>query len=67
VAQIAREALHIETPRIGTADQRRISAIMERLGWCRLPKDWRGNIPWEKLAGSRPQTTDHTDHTEHFS
>jgi predicted P-loop ATPase len=48
LAQIAREALHFETPRIGTADQRRISAIMERLGWRRMPKDWKGNIPWTR-------------------
>lgn len=53
VGQVAREALHIETPRINTADQRRITTIMERLGWQRLPKDWKGNVPW-----GRP-TTDH--------
>jgi len=41
VWQIAREALHLETARIGTADQRRITAILERLGW-RRGKDWRG-------------------------
>ncbi|MBM0207609.1 hypothetical protein JNW90_35020 [Micromonospora sp. STR1s_5] len=46
IASVAREALLIETPRIGTADQRRIAAILERLGWRRLPKDWKGNIPW---------------------
>jgi hypothetical protein len=30
VLLIAREALFIETPRIGTSDQRRISAALER-------------------------------------
>jgi predicted P-loop ATPase len=46
VGQIAREALHIELPRISRGDQLRISAIMERLGWYRLPKDRRGDRRW---------------------
>jgi predicted P-loop ATPase len=46
VGQIAREALFIETPRIGTADQRRIAAALERLGWRRQPKDWQGKRWW---------------------
>jgi predicted P-loop ATPase len=46
IGDIAREGLHIETPRIGTADQRRIGAILERLDWHRLPKDWKGNRYW---------------------
>jgi predicted P-loop ATPase len=41
VWQVAREALHLETARIATADQRRITAILERLGW-RKGRDWRG-------------------------
>jgi len=48
IGQIAREALSIETPRIGTADQRRIAAILELLGWHRLPVDWRGKRWWAK-------------------
>ena len=43
IGQIARDALSIETPRIGTADQRRIAAALEQLGWRRMPKDWQGN------------------------
>ena len=35
VFEVAREGLHIETQRIGTADQRRISAAVEQLGWVR--------------------------------
>ena len=46
VGEVARDALHIETPRIGTADQRRIAAALEQLGWKRLPKDWQGNRWW---------------------
>jgi predicted P-loop ATPase len=48
VGQVAREALFIETPRIGTADQRRIAAALELLGWRRLPKNWKGERWWEK-------------------
>ena len=48
ISQVAREALFIETPRIGTADQRRIAAALEQLGWHRLPKDWQGKRPWAR-------------------
>ena len=50
VGEIARGALKIETGRIGRADQNRITAILERNGWQRLPKDRRGNVPWGKLG-----------------
>lgn len=46
VKTIATDALFIETPRIGRAEQNRITAILERLGWRRRPKDWRGNVAW---------------------
>jgi predicted P-loop ATPase len=48
VGEVAREALHIETPRIGTADQRRIAAALEQLGWKRLPVDWQGKRWWTR-------------------
>jgi len=35
VLEVARDGLNIELPRIGTADQRRITAALERLGWER--------------------------------
>jgi predicted P-loop ATPase len=35
VLEVARGALGIETAKLGTADQRRISAILERTGWVR--------------------------------
>lgn len=41
VCEVARKALSMEVPRIGTAEQRRISAILQRLGW-RADKDWQG-------------------------
>jgi predicted P-loop ATPase len=47
IGQVARSALFIETPRIGTADQRRIAAVLEQLGWKRMPKDWQGNRWWK--------------------
>jgi predicted P-loop ATPase len=50
IGQVAREALFIETPRIGTADQRRIAAALERLGWRRERSDgktdWQGKRWW---------------------
>jgi hypothetical protein len=48
VGQVAREALFIETARIGTAEQRRIAAALEQCGWKRLPKDWKGNRFWAR-------------------
>ncbi len=49
IGQVAREALQIETPRIGTAEQRRIAAIMDLLHWKRLPKDHQGKRWWGRL------------------
>jgi predicted P-loop ATPase len=49
VGQVAREALHIEVPRLGRAEQNRIVAAMQRLGWKRhLKKDWQGNRWWSR-------------------
>lgn len=48
IGQVAREALGIETPRIGTAEQRRIGAVLKQLGWEREAKDWKGNRWWSK-------------------
>ena len=41
VGEIATDALSFETRRIGTADQRRIAAILERAGW-KSARDWKG-------------------------
>jgi predicted P-loop ATPase len=46
VGGIAQNALGFMTNRIGRADQNRIVAVLERLGWKRLPKDRDGNIKW---------------------
>jgi hypothetical protein len=46
IGEIAKLALFIETPRIGTADQRCNAAILETLGWDRLPVDWQGKRWW---------------------
>ena len=50
-------ALGIETPRIGTADQRRIAAVLEQLGWRRLKKDWEGTAGGRRHA--EPRRTAH--------
>jgi predicted P-loop ATPase len=46
IGQVAHDGLHIDTPRIGTAEQRRIAAALERLNWKRQPKDWEGKRWW---------------------
>jgi predicted P-loop ATPase len=46
VLEVARGALSIETAKIGTADQRRISAALERLGWTRGPRGNSGERFW---------------------
>lgn len=44
VTEIARDALHIEpVGKIGTADQRRIAAVLTSRGW-KSDKDWRGRF-----------------------
>jgi predicted P-loop ATPase len=54
VGEVAHEALLIETARIGRADQNRIMAALERLGWHReLPDgktDWEGKRWWVKAG-----------------
>ena len=50
VCQVARDVVGIETPRIGTADQRRVAGVLEQLGWKRQKKDWKGTRWWEKTC-----------------
>ena len=50
IGQVARDALFIETPRVGTTEQRRIAAALEQLGWRRErtdgKTDWQGKRWW---------------------
>lgn len=48
IGEIAQLGLHFDKSKIGTADQRRIAAILELLGWHRLPKDWQGKRFWSR-------------------
>jgi predicted P-loop ATPase len=48
IGKVAMEALGFQTARIGRADQNRIIAILEQLGWQRLERDWRGYQWWAK-------------------
>jgi len=45
ILQVAREALHIDVGRIGTADQRRIASILEKARWLRGRKISKG-VTW---------------------
>jgi hypothetical protein len=46
ILEVARDGLHIELPKVGTADQRRISAVLERFGW-RRGKHTKVGLRWE--------------------
>lgn len=46
VGMVAREALMLDTPKIGTADSRRITGTMERLGWWRGARGNSGERFW---------------------
>src|SRR6185312_2751482 len=50
IGQVAQHALGIDTGRVGTAEQRRIGAALERLGWRREradgKTDWQGKRWW---------------------
>jgi predicted P-loop ATPase len=52
IAQVAKEALFMETQRLGTADQRRIAAVLTTIGWSRQPKDREGNRWWGRDKAS---------------
>jgi predicted P-loop ATPase len=45
VLDIAQRGLSIDTPKLGTRDQRRITAALERLGWVRGERT-NGGRPW---------------------
>jgi predicted P-loop ATPase len=51
VLEVARHGLFVETPKLGTADQRRIVAILERLGWVRGARTTTGR-PWVRGPGT---------------
>jgi len=46
ILEIAREALKMETGRLGTAEQRRISSVLERFQWVRGQRGNRGERYW---------------------
>jgi predicted P-loop ATPase len=48
VLEVAREGLFIDLPKIGTADQRRVAAAMERLGWRRADRGNNGERFWKR-------------------
>ncbi len=47
VLDVATEALSLERGRVGTSEQRRISSVLERLGWTRGKRGRLGQRYWE--------------------
>lgn len=48
VGQVLTDCLGIEKGRIGRSDQNRVTAMLERAGWRRLPKH-NGNVEWAPI------------------
>jgi predicted P-loop ATPase len=46
VGEIARGALEIKLERLGTRENRRITTVLNRLGWCHSDKKTDGYFPW---------------------
>ncbi len=46
VSEILHVGIGLETQRTSRADQKRVTDVLEHIGWMRLKKDRRGNIPW---------------------
>jgi pimeloyl-ACP methyl ester carboxylesterase len=58
VLDVAKRGLNIEVSRIGTADQRRITAALERLGWTRGKRA--GAARWWVASGVTYYTSEFT-------
>lgn len=62
IKEVAKGALNLDVDRLGRAEQNRIVAVLERIGWRRKRKDWRGNIPWGPPSPTTDDTTDNGQH-----
>jgi predicted P-loop ATPase len=49
VGEVATGGLGLEKARQGTTEQRRIAAVLKRLGWKRVPKDSLGKRYWVRV------------------
>jgi predicted P-loop ATPase len=64
IASLCEKALEISVPNRGRAIANRIVAILERIGWQRLKKDAKGNVPW---GPSIKWSTDNPDNPDKIS
>ena len=67
IMDVAREALFVDSPRVGTAEQRRVSAALERMNWARGPRGNNGERFWvpkpQKRIDASPDALTHLTHT----
>lgn len=49
ISEVLRDGLFLDNGRMARAEQNRVRAALERLGWRRAEKkDWQGNWPWTR-------------------
>jgi hypothetical protein len=66
IGEVGKEALRLEIQKLGTADQRRIAAVLKRLCWERLPVDSKGKRYWAPSRATAHSAQQRTPPEEPF-